>query len=102
MNRIRIIPLVYLSTLSLQAKNALTLDLSKWAIQDSNLTSVNLAGDIETAENKESSLGGVSKSASLVDESVQVEYLLKIFNRLSQEQQSEVLIAIKEEYGGTL
>ena len=74
----------------------------KWAIQDSNLCNENLAGDIENVQNKQSSLGGVSKSASLVDESVQVEYLLKIFNRLSQEQQSEVLIAIKEEYGGTL
>ena len=40
--------------------------VGKWAIQDSNLISVNLAGDIENVQNKQSSLGGVSKSGTVV------------------------------------
>jgi hypothetical protein len=59
------------------------LQLDEWAIQDSNLTSENPASDIENAENKQSSLGGVSKSASLVDKSEQILQLLALLQGLS-------------------
>jgi hypothetical protein len=65
--------------------------VSKWAIQDSNLTSVNLAGDIENEENKQSSLGGVSKSASLIDRSEQVLQLLALLQGLSSEELKALL-----------
>ena len=60
--------------------------VTRWARQDSNLTSKNTAGDIENAENKQSSLGGVSKSASLIDKSEQMLQLLALLQGLSSEE----------------
>ena len=68
----------------------------QWAIQDSNLTSVNLASDIENVQNKQSSLGGVSKSASLVDKSEQVLQLLALLQGLSSEE-IEALLRLASE-----
>ena len=60
--------------------------VTRWARQDSNLTAENTSSDIENAENKQSSLGGVSKSASLVDKSEQILQLLALLQGLSSEE----------------
>ena len=57
-----------------------------WARQDSNLTSENTSSDIENAENKQSALGGVSKSASLIDKSEQMLQLLTLLQGLSSDE----------------
>ena len=55
----------------------------KWAIQDSNLTSVNLAGDIENAENSGSSIEGVAESTAVENKSEQMLQLLALLQGLS-------------------
>ncbi len=57
--------------------------VTRWARQDSNLTSENTPSDIENTESEQSSLGGVSKSASLVDKSKQVLQLLALLQGIS-------------------
>ena len=57
--------------------------VTRWARQDSNLCEENITSDIENAENKQSALGGVSKSASLIDKSEQMRQLLALLQGLS-------------------
>jgi|GEM_PF-3859514 len=57
-----------------------------WARQDSNLTTENTSSDIENAESEQSSLGRVSKSASLIDKSEQMLQLLTLLQGLSSDE----------------
>ena len=70
---------------------------TRWARQDSNLTSENATGDIENAENKQSSLGGVSKSASLVKKTEQMLQLLTLLQGLSSDE-IELLLSLADKF----
>jgi hypothetical protein len=60
--------------------------VTRWARQDSNLTTENTSNDIENEENEQSALGGVSKSASLIDKSEQMLQLLALLRGLSSDE----------------
>ena len=65
--------------------------VSKWAIQDSNLTSENTASDIENAENSDSSIECVAESTAVENKSEQMLRLLALLQGLSSEELEALL-----------
>ena len=71
--------------------------LIKCAREDSNLTCVNAASDIENKENEGAAICGASKCASLLDKTTLIEELLSVLGALSPESQMELLRAALEQ-----
>ena len=71
--------------------------VTRWARQDSNLTSENPASDIENAENNDSSIECVAESTALENKSEQVLQLLALLQGLSSEE-LEALLRLASEF----
>ena len=71
--------------------------VTRWARQDSNLTSVNPASDIENKENAKTEEEGGAKCAPLQDKTTLIEELLIALGALSPESQRELLRAALEQ-----
>jgi len=67
------------------------------AREDSNLTSENLANDIENKENEGAAICSASKCASLLDKSEQFTELLQALKALTQDERSALLQALSHE-----
>jgi hypothetical protein len=65
--------------------------VTRWARQDSNLTSENTASDIENAENSDSSIECVAESTAVENKSEQVVQLLALLQGLSSEELKALL-----------
>ena len=65
--------------------------VTRWARQDSNLTSENLANDIENAENTDSSIECVAESTAVENKSEQMLQLLALLQGLSSEELEALL-----------
>ena len=65
--------------------------VTRWARQDSNLTSENLANDIENAENNDSSIECVAESTAVENKSEQMLQLLALLQGLSSEELEALL-----------
>jgi hypothetical protein len=74
--------------------------VTRWARQDSNLTSENLANDIENKENAKTEEEGGAKCAPLQDKSEQFTQLLQAFQALTQDERNALLQALADEQGG--
>ena len=74
--------------------------VTRWARQDSNLTSENPASDIENKENEGAAICGASKCASLLDKTTLIEELLSVLVALSPESQMELLRAALQQKQG--
>ena len=71
--------------------------VTRWARQDSNLTSENPASDIENKENAKTEEEGGAKCAPLQDKTTLIEELLIALGALSPESQMELLRAALEQ-----
>ena len=71
--------------------------VTRWARQDSNLTSENLANDIENAENNDSSIECVAESTAVENKSEQMLQLLALLQGLSSEE-LEALFRLASEF----
>ncbi|MDE1038308.1 MAG: hypothetical protein OR996_05635, partial [Phycisphaerales bacterium] len=65
--------------------------VTRWARQDSNLTSENTPNDIENAENNDSSIECVAESTAVENKSEQVLQLLALLQGLSSEELKALL-----------
>ncbi len=65
--------------------------VTRWARQDSNLTSENTASDIENAENSDSSIECVAESTAVENKSEQVVQLLALLQGLSSDELEALL-----------
>jgi len=65
--------------------------VTRWARQDSNLTSENTPSDIENAENKQSSIECVAESTAVENKSEQMLQLLALLQGLSSEELEALL-----------
>ena len=71
--------------------------VTRWARQDSNLTSENTSNDIENKENAKTEEEGGAKCAPLLDKTTLIEELLIALGALSPESQRELLRAALEQ-----
>ena len=65
--------------------------VTRWARQDSNLTSENTASDIENKENSDSSIECVAESTAVKNKSEQVVQLLALLQGLSSDELEALL-----------
>jgi DNA-directed RNA polymerase specialized sigma24 family protein len=73
--------------------------VTRWARQDSNLTSENPASDIENKENAKTEEEGGAKCAPLQDKSEQFTQLLQALKALTQDERSALLQALTHDEG---
>ena len=71
--------------------------VTRWARQDSNLTTENTSCDIENKENAKTEEEGGAKCAPLLDKTTLIEELLSVLVSLSPESQRELLRAALEQ-----